>query len=73
MEKAEEKGVNPHKRSTDKDTSLEGNNNTSFSPFKDRDKDEVWKELWENSKPVSREEVLRRYQQYIAANRKQST
>ena len=72
MEKAEEKGVNPHQRSTDKDTSLEGNSNTS-SPFKDRDKDEVWKELWENSKPVSKEEVLKRYQQHIAANRKQST
>ena len=33
------------------------------NPFDGRHADEVWKELYVNSKPVSREEVMRRYQE----------
>ena len=32
------------------------------NPFAGRNADEVWKELYANSKPISREEVMRRYQ-----------
>ena len=33
------------------------------NPFNGRNAEEVWKELYANSKPVSREEVMRRYQE----------
>lgn len=39
------------------------------NPFKGRNPDEVWKELKQNAKHISREEMLRRFQEQAEAGK----
>lgn len=45
------------------------NTTAGTNPFKNRNKDEVWKELDKYSKPISREEALKRLQALAYKNK----
>jgi hypothetical protein len=49
---------------------MENKENKIFNPFEGRDREQVWKEIRENARPITREEAFRRMKEASEAQKK---